>query len=344
VVNSKTSAQAEMLANRLQKRQRHLKKWARRIGTDVYRLYDRDIPEIPLVLDLYADAVSLALYKRPYEKDPNEERLWLEAMRDAAAEALQIPAAHVFLKERQKQRGNDQYERLKAQGFLRDIHEGGLTFQVNLSDYLDTGFFSDRRNMRALVRAESAGKKILNLFCYTASFSAAAAAGGAKIIDSVDLSNTYLEWGELNLQRNGFKTAHMDSREFFANEKLTAPCRFIRADALSFLGEAARMGSSWDLIVLDPPTFSNSKKMTTSLDIRRDYISLISRCLALLNPAGKLWFSTNAHAFRLSETDFAASHPSPVITDMSSAMLSEDLTGKKPPRCYVFAIYGGKQR
>jgi 23S rRNA G2069 N7-methylase RlmK/C1962 C5-methylase RlmI len=338
VVNLKTSAQAEMLANRLEKRYRHLKKWARRIGTDVYRLYDRDIPEIPLVLDLYADAVSGALYKRPYEKDQADERLWLEAMRDAAAQALQIPAAHVFLKERQRQRGNDQYERISAKAFLRDIHEGGLTFQVNLSDYLDTGFFPDRRNMRALVRAESAGKKILNLFCYTASFSAAAAAGGALTVDSVDLSNTYLDWGELNLQRNGFKTSRIDSHGFFTNEKPTAPCRFIRADVLSFLGEAARMGASWDCIVLDPPTFSNSKKMASSLDIRRDYVALISRCLTLLKPAGKLWFSTNARSFRLSETDFAGSHPSPVITDMSSAMMNEDLTGKKPPRCYVFAV------
>ncbi|MDR0879063.1 MAG: class I SAM-dependent methyltransferase, partial [Treponema sp.] len=182
------------------------------------------------------------------------------------------------------------------------------------------------------------GKQVLNLFCYTASFSATAAAGGAKTVDSVDLSNTYLEWGELNLRRNGFKTTRIAHHDFFKDKNITAPYRFIRAEALSFLDTAAKAGASWDIIILDPPTFSNSKKMSSSLDIRRDYISLISRCLSLLKKSGKLWFSTNARGFRLSTEDFAGLMRTPKITDMSSAMMDEDLIGKKPPRCYVFEV------
>jgi 23S rRNA G2069 N7-methylase RlmK/C1962 C5-methylase RlmI len=330
----KTGLQAEMFENRLRKRRRHLKKWARRIGADAYRLYDRDIPEIPLVLDLYGDAVAGALYKRPYEKDEAEEDRWLGSMAGAVSRGLGIPESLIFLKRRERQRGKAQYGRMVSRNITRDVHEGGLLFRVNLSDYLDTGLFLDRRNMRALVRAGSAGKRVLNLFCYTASFSVYAAAGGAAAVDSVDMSNTYLDWAGINFGLNGYRAEIMAGPAFFASGRKLPPCRLIRSEASRFLNDAAAAGLSWDTIILDPPTFSNSKKMSAPLDIRRDYRPLISRCLALLRPGGTLWFSANARSFRLAPEDF----PGVDLEDLRDRMEDEDFREKKAPPCYTLTV------
>jgi 23S rRNA G2069 N7-methylase RlmK/C1962 C5-methylase RlmI len=331
----KNAAQGEMFFNRLRKRFRHLKKWARRTGTDAFRLYDRDIPEIPLVLDIYGDAVSGALYKRPYEKDPSEEERWLNVMRDAAARALEIPVANIFLKVRDRQRGTSQYGKFLDQSVTRDVSEGGLRFRVNLSDYLDTGLFPDRRKMRALVREEAAGKRTLNLFCYTAAFSVYAAAGGALSVDSVDLSNTYLDRAMVNFSLNRFAAKMIRDREFSpraAREKGGPSCTLIRGDALRFMAEAQRAGLTWDLIILDPPAFSNSKGMSAALDLQRDHRELISRCLELLAGGGKLWFSANPRQFRLDVPEF----PGITIRDMGSQICDEDFRGRKIPLCYTF--------
>jgi 23S rRNA G2069 N7-methylase RlmK/C1962 C5-methylase RlmI len=334
-IDEKTAAQGEMLYNRLRKRFRHLKKWARRTGTDAFRLYDRDIPEIPLVLDLYGDAVSGALYKRPYEKEASEEARWLDAMKDAAARALEIPAANIFLKERDRQRGSGQYGRILNQNVTRDVSEGGLRFRVNLSDYLDTGLFPDRRKMRALVAGEAAGKRALNLFCYTAAFSVYAAAGGALSVDSVDLSNTYLDRAMVNFGLNGFAAKMIRGRDFSpgaVRENGRPSFTLIRGDALRFIAEAQRAGLTWDIIVLDPPAFSNSRGMTATLDLQRDHRELISRCLALLETGGKLWFSANPRQFRLDAADF----PGIAVQDMGSQICDEDFRGRKIPLCYTF--------
>jgi 23S rRNA G2069 N7-methylase RlmK/C1962 C5-methylase RlmI len=322
--NPKTAAQAEMLANRLQKRYKHLRKWARRIGTDAFRLYDRDIPEIPLVLDIYGDAAAGALYERPYEKDPAEEDRWLRAMTGAISGALGIKREFVFLKQRGRQRGKAQYERLRdGHGALncRDVHEGGLTFRVNLSDYLDTGLFLDHRKTRSLVRDAARGKRVLNLFCYTASFSVYAAAG-ASSVDSVDMSNTYLDWAKTNFALNGLVAGPLP------------PWRLIRADALRFLEDAAEAGLSWDLIILDPPAFSNSKKMTGILDLKRDHRSLIKGCLSLLSPGGQLLFSANTRNFNLDPADF----PGTMIENIQEKIRDEDFRGKRLPGVYWFTI------
>lgn len=314
----KTGAQAELLFNRLRKRHKHLKKWARRAETDAYRLYDKDIPEIPLVLDLYGNAVSGALYNRPYEKDENEEALWLLAMAGAVSKALEIPKEHIFLKRRRKlkwrREGGVQYSRLGNEHFYRDVHERDLLFRVNLSDYLDTGLFPDARKRRALIQQEGAGKKVLNLFAYTSTLSLCAAKGGALEVDSVDLSNTYLEWGKVNFALNKLSPGENN-----------APWRFIRADVLVFLKEAAAKRQKWDIIILDPPSFSNSKKMKETLDIRRDYGELIRLCLRLLLPGGKLFFSTNARGFHPDQSDF----PRRPIRDLSPALVDEDFRGKR---------------
>jgi 23S rRNA G2069 N7-methylase RlmK/C1962 C5-methylase RlmI len=336
LTEEKNALQGEMLCNRIRKRYRHLKKWAKRTGTGVFRLYDRDIPEIPLVLDLYGDAVSGALYKRPYKKEDAEEARWLTVMKDAVSRALEIPVVRIFLKERSRQRGNSQYGKLPDRNFTLDVTEGGLCFRVNLSDYLDTGLFPDRRLLRSLVRSEAAGKRVLNLFCYTASFSVYAAAGGAASVDSVDLSNTYLDWAAVNFGLNGFKTEMIQGRDLPSGGGPSSqnPFTLIRGDALRFITEARRIGLTWDLIVLDPPAFSNSKGMTATLDIQRDHRELISRCLALLKGGGKLWFSANAHRFRLEPGDF----PQAEVLDITEQLRDEDFRGRNIPLCYTFTV------
>jgi 23S rRNA G2069 N7-methylase RlmK/C1962 C5-methylase RlmI len=315
--STKTIAQAEMLGNRLRKRYAHLSKWARRTGAGAFRLYDRDIPEIPLLLDLYGNAVAGSLYQRPYEKDPTEEAVWLEAMRETVSTALTIDARHIFIKTREHQRGKAQYEKRGAEHFVREIREGGLLFKVNLSDYLDTGIFLDRRRLRAMIREEAAGKRVLNLFCYTASFSVYAATGGAAETDSVDLSNTYLDWAKENFSLNGFT---LDRH------------RLIRSDVLLFLEQAAKARHRWDLIILDPPAFSNSKKMRDDLDINRDQGMLIRRCMDVLAPGGNLIFSVNMKGFKLDTQQFKAFH----IIDMTEQLRDEDFRGRRIPLCHRF--------
>ena len=318
-----------MLFNRLVKRQKHLKKWAKRIKTNTYRLYDRDIPEIPLVLDIYGNAVSGALYKRPYEKDQTEETFWLEAMNKVIAEALDISTDRIFIKIRQKQRGNAQYNRLGKDGFWTDAAEGDLLFRVNLSDYLDTGLFPDARRKRAFLLTEAGGKKMLNLFSYTCTLSVCAAAGAAAETDSVDMSNTYLEWGAVNFKLNGFDSVTMDEMDFMRARKLEKPHRLIRADVLGFLNKAAASHKKWDLVILDPPVFSNSKKMTTHLDLRRDYAKLIKQCFMVLNPGGSVWFSSNAGGFNFDSGQFpGAAIRQPDFRD-------EDFRNKKIPSCWI---------
>jgi 23S rRNA G2069 N7-methylase RlmK/C1962 C5-methylase RlmI len=342
-VEEKTAAQAEMLANRLRKRNRHLQKWAQRTDTGAFRLYDRDIPEIPLVLDKYADAVSGALYQRPYEKDEAEEEQWLQAMTDAAARALELQPDTVIIKRRQRQRGQSQYEKMADREIVREVREEGLLFRVNLSDYLDTGLFLDRRAMRRMVNADSKGKRVLNLFCYTAAFSIHAASGGAASTDSVDLSNTYLNWARDNFSLNGFDTAMPRLDEFFAGDHdQGAAHKLIRADAVTFLRQAAAARRRWDSIIIDPPVFSNSTMVRADFDLNRDYENLLADCLALLSPGGKVWFSANARSFKTDAADMeialADRFPGIKVSDYTDKMADEDFKGKKIPRTFILEI------
>jgi len=334
-----------MFANRLQKRFRHLKKWAQRTGVGAFRLYDRDIPEIPLVLDYYGDvslpqeaALCGALYKRPYEKDEGDEEKWLSAMKDAAAAALGIEPERVFLKQRQRQRGSSQYEKTDGPQFLKIVNEGGLAFKVNLSDYLDTGLFPDRRLLRAIVRAEAAGKKVLNLFSYTGSFSVYAAAGGALSTDSIDLSNTYLSWARENFSLNGFSSNIFNEWDFFSKSRSGAH-RLVRADAPAFLEKAAGAKMKWDIIVLDPPSFSNSKKMTDDFDLNRDIAGLLSRCLRLLEGGGKIFLSVNTRRSSVTASFLEAEIAADVrVTELGNELIDEDFKGKKTPKAFLITL------
>jgi 23S rRNA G2069 N7-methylase RlmK/C1962 C5-methylase RlmI len=383
---AKTAAQAEMFANRLAKRQKHLRKWARRTGAGVYRLYDRDIPEIPLVLDRYdpADsgqepALAGALYERPYEKDPAEEKAWLKVMIKTAAETLDLPEERIFLRTRSRggpgRRGSPGFG-IPAENFTglenpaglensaaspdkgpltMTVTEGGLLFGVNLSGSLDTGLFPDRRLLRARIRQESAGRRVLNLFAYTGSFSVYAAAGGAAGVDSVDLSAAYLDRARRNFLLNGFAVKRKgnsrnspgtDLRCGTAADKAPGAgsdkpaYRFIRADVLRFLEEAAAGRRRWDLIILDPPTFSNSKKMSGTLDIRRDHKELLERCLSLLEPEGLLYLSVNARHFQPEENVLKDRIPGLVTRSLTEAMRDEDFKGRNIPACYRISREG----
>lgn len=334
----KNGEQAAMLANRLRKRFRHLAKWAKRIGTDAFRLYDRDIPEIPLALDWYGGAIAGSLYKRPYEKDDAEEARWLDTMRAAAAEALSIDPADVFIKRREHQRGISQYQKIAGRRYMRQVHEGGLTFAVNLSDYLDTGLFLDRRPLRNMVREASKGKRVLNLFSYTGSFSVYAADGGAVETVSVDLSNTYLNQAQENFSLNGLAAQITRDADFFRGEN-PYPHRLVRSDALFFLDRSRAAKKNWDAIILDPPAFSNSKKMNGTLDLLRDYPALLSRCLTLLSGGGKIWFSANARQFRAGAAELEKSlkdqFPNIHVSDIGGKIIDEDFRGKKTPATFI---------
>lgn len=317
-MSDRTLAQAEMFGNRLRKNARHRRKWARRNGISCYRLYDRDIPELPLVVDWYEGRLHVAEYARPHERDAGEHVAWLDAVVGRAAEVLEVPAEGVFLKQRDRQRGTSQYTRVAESGARFVVSEADLKFRVNLSDYLDTGLFLDHRQTRRMVAEASAGRRMLNLFAYTGSFSVHAAAAGAASTTTVDLSRTYLEWANDNLGLNGLSGGHN---------------RLIQGDVRAWLDEAAEQGWQYDEVVCDPPTFSNSKRMQGTWDVNRDHVDLLQAVRRVTAPGGHIWFSTNARRFRL---EYAA--PGVRIDDITAQTVPPDFASKRPHRCWRLDI------
>ncbi|MFW5716849.1 MAG: class I SAM-dependent methyltransferase [Spirochaetota bacterium] len=313
--------QVEIFANRLKKRSKHLGKWARRNGVSCYRLYDRDIPEVPLVVDLYEDYVHVAEYHAPHKELPGPPEIYADRMLDAARRSLGVRPERAFYKTRRKTGRGEQYEKLSDESVTDVVHEGGLRFRVNFSDYLDTGLFLDHRLTRAIVRdvaaemRERGAVRMLNLFSYTGSFTVYAADGGATETVSVDLSNTYTSWAKENLELNGF----------------TGPAhRFEVDDVFAFLGRERERGATYDLIVLDPPTFSNSKKMDRILDIQRDHGELLGRCAQILSRSGVLVFSTNKRRFRLTDAPSSLT-----ITDITAQTIPEDFRNARIHQAYL---------
>ncbi len=338
----KLQSQATMFANRLKKRALFLKKWAARQNLTAYRVYDRDIPEIPLCIDLYgligndgsvADQYAcMALFERPYEKDPLEEDAWLARMREQAALTLGLPSDHIIVRTRRRQKGAEQYVRTRTSDAISGVvRENTLEFGVNLSEYLDTGLFLDHRPLRQQLTKISEHKRVLNLFGYTGSLSCAAAKGGADFVQTVDLSNTYLEWAGHNLELNGF----------------TDPKRYPRTrfDVVEFLQIESRKRAhhnapGFDIILLDPPTFSNSKKTDDVLDTNRQWPSLVSGCLALLADGGSLYFSTNSRKLsfdreRLPEKAAGRTYD---VQDITERSIPEDFKAHRIHRCWKFTV------
>lgn len=309
------------LSNRLRKRYRHLRKWARRTDVTCFRLYERDIPEYPLIVDWYDGEAVVWLYHRTRDETPDEVEAWRDASLAQIQDGLALAAEQIFVKARQVQRGKDQYDRFSQNSHVRTITEQGLSFEVNLSDYLDTGLFLDHRETRARIREEASGKRVLNLFAYTGSFTCYAIDGGARATTTVDLSLTYCDWSRRNLKLNGIKE---DNRH-----------QIIQADCLTFLKDAQKHNGQYDIIVCDPPTFSNSKRMTAgSFDVARDHVSLINDCLRLLAEGGQLYFSTNARRFKLSENAFPDTYQHEELTPES---IPEDFRNRSIHRCWLLS-------
>jgi len=295
------SAGAQMVKNRIEKNFRHLRKTALREGIDCWRVYDADLPEYAAAIDIYGEHLHIQEYQAPASIDENLARTrWRELVR-AAGEALNVPRERIALKQRARGKGGEKYGRMEQRGEFFEVGEGGLKFLVNLHDYLDTGLFLDHRPLRSRVLELSNGKRFLNLFCYTGAFSVYAAAGGAVETTSVDLSPTYLEWGARNLALNGFD--------------LTCN-KLVRDDAISYLQHHSAM---FDLIFVDPPTFSNSKR-AEDFDVQRDHAALLKLCGEHLLPGGVILFSNNFRRFKLDEAALAGFD----IRDITTATIPFD--------------------
>ncbi|MGC1331942.1 bifunctional 23S rRNA (guanine(2069)-N(7))-methyltransferase RlmK/23S rRNA (guanine(2445)-N(2))-methyltransferase RlmL [Pseudomonas sp.] len=282
VEQARLSEGGQMFANRLQKNLKQLGKWARREKVDCYRVYDADMPEYALAIDLYHDWVHVQEYAAPKSIDPEKAQARLFDALAAIPQALNIDKSRVIIKRRERQSGTKQYERQSAQGQFTEVQEGGIKLLVNLTDYLDTGLFLDHRPMRLRIQREAAGKRFLNLFCYTATASVHAAKGGARSTTSVDLSRTYLDWARRNLSLNGYSDKN----------------RLEQGDVMAWLS-ASR--DEYDLIFIDPPTFSNSKRMEGVFDVQRDHVQLLDLAVARLAKDGVVYFSNNFRKFQLDE-------------------------------------------
>jgi 23S rRNA (cytosine1962-C5)-methyltransferase len=280
-VNSASTA----LKNRLQKNQKKLMSYLKKNGIEAYRLYNKDIPEYPYLIDVYgAKAVIYEQGKRLNDEDAPKREIHQRDIEEALTEVLGIPKEDQYFKIREKQKGSEQYRPLdpKSQDFFV-VKEPPFRFLVNLERYLDTGLFLDHRPLRQKLLSECEGKSVLNLFCYTGSLSVAAALGKGTVT-SIDMSRTYLDWAFEN---------------FLLNEIDPKKHVFYQADVLKELSVRKEKGETFDIIILDPPSFSNSKRMEEDLDIERDHPLLIRDSMALLGEKGKLYFSTNKRKFEL---------------------------------------------
>jgi 23S rRNA (guanine2445-N2)-methyltransferase / 23S rRNA (guanine2069-N7)-methyltransferase len=315
------SVGAEMFANRLKKNLKKLSNWAKQNRINCYRVYDADLPEYAAAVDIYQEEqtwVNVQEYEPPKSVDQHKADQRLAGLLAEIPRVLGIDRDQVFLKIRRKQKSTDQYEKLGDQGHFHVIEEGGCKLLVNFEDYLDTGLFLDHRPMRLLIQKLAKDKHFLNLFAYTGSATVHAAVGGAKSTTTVDMSNTYINWAKKNLALNTSKGQH----------------EFIQADCLEWLADEAEQPSKYyDLIFLDPPTFSNSKRMEQVFDIQADHVRLINDAVALLSPGGVLYFSTNFRRFKIDKQALSDL----IVEDISAATVPEDFA-RNPKIHYCWRI------
>lgn len=303
--------------NCLRNNYRHLRKWAKRTLTTAFRIYDHDIPYYPVVVDFYGGRFAVQCFVK--RQDENEVPDWLlEEVNNAIISLFDVSEELIYWRNRIRRARTEQYEKSGEEGEFFPVFEYGAKFLINLTDYLDTGLFLDHRETRQMVKKLAKGKSLLNLFAYTCSFSVQAALGGASFTRSVDLSNTYTLWG-----RENFRLNHL------ADESHS----IIRADCLKFLDSEITSGATYDLIIIDPPTLSRSKKMDQLFDIQVDYPSILSKALRLLAPQGTLFFSTNSRRFVLDETLF----PNAQVQEISAKTLPLDFRDPRIHRCWRFS-------
>jgi 23S rRNA (guanine2445-N2)-methyltransferase / 23S rRNA (guanine2069-N7)-methyltransferase len=269
------------LVNRLRKNMAKLAKWRRREGVSCYRLYDADLPEYNAAVDVYGEHAVVAEYEAPAHVDPDRAAARRIEIASAVATVLELPPDRLHMKTRRRQRGAAQYEREAEAGPAIVVEEAGHRFRIELGDYLDTGLFLDHRITRRLLAQHADGARFLNLFGYTGTATVYVARAGARSTTTVDLSRTYLDWAQANFDLNDIRGPQH---------------RLVRADVLRFVEQSREQ---WDLVFLDPPTFSNSKSMQDTFDVQRDHAELIAALAPRLAPGGRLLFSTNRRRFTL---------------------------------------------
>lgn len=314
-LDAKDHEQAALFESRLLKRAKHLRRWPTRRGITCFRIYERDIPELPLVVDRYEDCLHITEYERPHERNPGRHASWLELMKKTASKALEVPIQRVFMKTRLKAKGN-QYHKISDNQKRFTVQEDGLKFLVNLSDYVDTGLFLDHRNTRKMVRSAATGKHFLNLFAYTGSFSVYAAAGGAASTTTVDWSRTYLDWAKDNLALNGFEG---NDHQFVADDSV----EFLKTNQQKF-----------DLVVVDPPTYSNRKGAEADWDVQAHHANLLNLLADRLNPNAWVYFSNNYRKFKLDEASLTRYS----IREISQQTVPEDFRNKRIHRCWLMKL------
>lgn len=293
---------AHMFANRLRKNIKHLGKWVKQQQISCYRLYEADMPEYALAIDVYKDYLHVQEYAPPASIDPNKAKQRLREALSVLPEVTNVPVERIVVKQRQQQKGREQYEKLAEEKQYIEVTEGKARLLVNLTDYLDTGLFLDHRPLRLYIERIAKGKRFLNLFCYTATATVHAVLGGAVESISVDMSNTYLDWASQNFSLNSISdTKHL----------------LIQADCFAWLDKNME---KFDLVLLDPPTFSNSKRMANTLDIQRDHVTLINKTMPHLKRDGILLFSTNFRKFKL-DHDLLSCYQ---IKDITAETIDED--------------------
>ena len=304
----------EAFKNRLIKRRKHLGKWARRNSISCYRVYDADLPDYNVAIDLYEDKwITVSEYQAPKEIEEIVVKKRLSEILRVIPAVFDIDKSNIFLKVRKQQKGRGQYSKWEDSKEFHIVKESGAMFYVNFKDYLDTGIFLDHRPIRRRIKDESNGKRVLNLFSYTGTVSSLAAVGGAKSVVTVDASKTYLDWAKRNLQLNG-----LSSKDHI----------FIQSDVREWL---KRDGTKYDIIFLDPPTFSNSKSDRAIFDVQRDYVELINLCAKLLKKDGVLYFSNNYRRFKFDTSLFNNLN----IEDISKSTIDEDFKGNpKIHKCW----------
>jgi len=318
VEQARLSEGGQMFANRLQKNLKQLGKWARKEGVECYRLYDADMPEYSMAVDLYGDWVHVQEYAAPKSIDPEKAKARMFDAIAAIPQALGVDKSKVVIKRRERQSGTRQYQRQATQGQFLEVSEGGVKLLVNLTDYLDTGLFLDHRPLRLRIQKEAAGKRFLNLFCYTATATVHAAKGGARTTTSVDLSKTYLDWARRNLSLNGYSDKN----------------KLEQGDVMAWLAEDR---GEYELIFIDPPTFSNSKRMEGIFDVQRDHVQMLDLAMARLTKDGVLYFSNNFRKFELDES-LAARYQ---VEEISASTLDPDFArNPKIHRAWRFSLRG----
>lgn len=301
----------DAILNRLMKNYDRIFPWAKRNHVEAFRIYDRDIPEFPFILDLYKDIGIIYDKSNPLIA---RDKVHFEDFQEAV-QTLWPEWKHCFVKERRRKEGQEQYERIDKKEFKITVQEGKALFHVNVSDYLDTGLFLDHRNLRHKVFKTAKGKHVLNLFCYTGAFSVQAALGGAKTT-SIDMSNTYIEWSKENFRLNKIP---LEQHIFHS------------ANVMDIL---PTLKDRYDMIILDPPTFSNSKKMVDSFEVERDQTPLIEACMNLLKETGILYFSCNKRTFKL-DPEITAKYQ---VKNITKDTIPMDFHDQKIHRCFEISF------